>query len=277
MESRGLHWYTISLGVCTLFLIVNGASLPIANGASLAGYGGIFSERGHYIVAGVVGLLTAGLVVWLLRDAKRAWLRPLGWAALCAIVIEGALGFGAYSTTAAAVAILHACLAQIFFSIVAAIAVFTSSGWERDPELVEDNARPSVRTLAIVTPALVLAQVVLGAEFRHKVLGVLPHIAGAIVVALLILVTCMVVDQQFPKHRALRSAAHALMTITFLQVALGIATITVQMMTTEDTPSALYTGIAHVTNGALTLAASLVLALQVRRNVVKSTPLPEAP
>src|SRR5487761_370266 len=115
MKGRGLHWYTIFLGVCTLFLIVNGASLP--------GYGGIFTERSHHIAAGAVGALTAGLVVWLMRDAKHAWLRPLGWTALAAVVVEAALGLG----TPPAIAILHACLAQIFFSIVASIVVFTST------------------------------------------------------------------------------------------------------------------------------------------------------
>src|SRR5688572_17934935 len=54
--------------------------------------GGIFYEHGHRLIATVVGMLTIGLVVWLWRVERRAWVRRLGWIGLAAVVLQGLLG-----------------------------------------------------------------------------------------------------------------------------------------------------------------------------------------
>ena len=80
------------------------------------------------------------------------------------------------------------------------------------------TARPSLRSLAILMPALVLVQIALGAAFRHGAIGVMPHVIGAMVVSLAILIVCAFVLHQFPEHRALRPAAMALLAVTLVQV-----------------------------------------------------------
>jgi heme A synthase len=72
---------------------------------------------------------------------------------------------------------------------------------------------------------------------------------------------------QFPKHRALRPAAIGLLTVTGVQVALGIVAYVARINAVEYPLAMVLTTVAHVATGGLTLAASVVLAIQIRRNV----------
>jgi heme A synthase len=90
-------------------------------------------------------------------------------------------------------------------------------------------------------------------------------------VPLAILLAGMFVLQQFPKHRALRPAAIGLLTITLLQVFLGIAAYVARINAADYPLAMVLTTVAHVATGGLTLAASVVLAIQIRRNVRVAT------
>ena len=112
-----------------------------------------------------------------------------------------------------------------------------------------------------------LVQIGLGAGFRHRAFGLMPHVIGAMLVPLVILLTAMFVLNQFPKHRALRPAAVGLLTITLVQIFLGIAAYVARINAAEYPLAMVLTTVAHVATGGLTLAASVVLAIQIRRNV----------
>lgn len=200
-------------------------------------------------------------------------MRRLGWAAVSLVVAQGLLGGATVLLLQPApISIGHACLAQLFFSVTVAIAVFTSRKWQEGPEPVEDYGWPSLRSLAILTPLLILLQIALGAGFRHRAFGLLPHVIGAMIVPLVILLAGVFVLQQFPRHRALRPAAIALLTITGVQVVLGIAAYFARMNAAAYPLAMVLTTVAHVATGGLTLAASVVLAIQIRRNVRVTTP-----
>jgi heme A synthase len=210
------------------------------------------------------------LVIWISAAEKLAYLKRFGWFTLAVFAASAAVGLRPVLGSApSSGGIAHACLAQILFAMLAAVAMFTSSAWKSGAQPVADHGWPSLRSLAILTPALVLIQIGLGAAFRHKALGVLPHISGALLVMLVILMVCVFVMQQFPEHRPLRSAAVALLVVTAVQIFLGIGAFTARMVTTQNTPAVVASIGAHVVTGALTLAASLVLAIQIRRNVYK--------
>jgi heme A synthase len=71
-------------------------------------------------------------------------------------------------------------------------------------------------------------------------------------------------------HDALRRSALALLSITFLQVFLGIAAY-MSRLATADAPQPMpvmvaFT-VAHVATGALTLASSIIMSIQVFRHV----------
>jgi heme a synthase len=235
--------------------------------------GGVLFETGHRMIATVVGILTIGLAIWISRADKRSWMRRLGWVAVSLVVAQGLLGGATVLLLQPApISIAHACLAQLFFSVTVAIAVFTSPNWQQDQESVEDYGWPSLRSLAILTPALVLIQIALGAGFRHRAFSLLPHIVGAMIVPLVILLVGIFVLNQFPRHRALRPAAIRLLIVTVVQIFLGIVAYVARLNAADYPLAMVLTTVAHVATGGLTLAASVVLAIQIRRNVHEHAP-----
>jgi hypothetical protein len=112
-------------------------------------------------------------------------------------------------------------------------------------------------------PALVLLQIILGAAYRHKAIGVMPHMAGAMLVAGLLLVVCTMVLQRFPQSAPLRNTAGALLAIVLLQVSLGIAVFVMRLLDVETTPAFLPLAVTHVTVASLVLAATTALAIRL--------------
>ncbi len=283
-QNPWLHRYATLVAVCTLFLVIAGASVtskeaglsvpdwPLSYGQVFPQMtGGVLFETGHRMIATVVGTLTIILAIWIARvekGAKRKWMRRLGWSALGLVIAQGLLGGATVLLLQPPpISIAHACLAQLFFSVTVAIAVFTSRSWQQGPEPVEDYGWPSLRSLAVLTPVLVLVQIGLGAGFRHRAFGLMPHVIGAMLVPVVILLTGMFVLHQFPKHRSLRPAAIGLLTITLIQIFLGIIAYIARMNAAEYPLAMVLTTVAHVATGGLTLAASVVLGIQIRRNV----------
>lgn len=283
-----LHKYALALACCTLFLVLAGASVtstesslsvpdwPLSYGQIVPEMkGGVFFETGHRLVAKAVGFLVIILAIWMWKKEDRPWMRKVGWYALGMVCLQGLLGgLTVLFLLPKPVSISHACLAQLFFSLTCAIALWTSPGWKQGPELVADSGTPSMRTLSWFTPLSVLVQIALGAGFRHKVINVIPHIAGALVVTSIIMYVAIAVIVQYPKHRALKNAAIALLSITTMQVFLGIAAYISRLATADSlTPvtSMVWFTVVHVAVGGLTMASSVILAIQIRRNVVPAT------
>ena len=284
MHNVWLHRYAIVLSVATLFLVAAGASVtsndaglsvpdwPLSYGKVMPPMtGGIFYEHGHRMVATTVGFLTIILAVWLWRVDERRWMKWLGLASLGAVILQGVLGgMTVLFLLPRPISIAHACLAQLFFSTTVAIAVFTSPGWKRGARMVDDAATPSMRTVALAVPPVVLCQLALGAAYRHKVLGLIPHVTGAFVVAGVVLMAAMFVLTQFGSHQALKKAAQALVGVTIVQVFLGIAAYMSRITyieTAQPEPVMVLLTVLHVAVGAMTMAASVVFAIQVLRNV----------
>jgi cytochrome c oxidase assembly protein subunit 15 len=281
MGTPWLHRYAILLAVCTSVLLMAGA-LVTSNHAGLSvpdwplSYGkvmprmtgGVLFEHGHRMVGTTVGLLTIGLLIGILRVERRTWMRKLGWVALAWVSTVGLLGgLTVKLLTPPPVSITHTCLAQLFFALTVTIAVFTSRSWHQGPEMVDDQGAPPLRTLAILTPILVLTQIALGAGFRHGAITILPHVIGAIVISLAVLMISVFALLQFPTHPTLRPAAKTLLIVTSIQIFFGLGAYFMKASTAESSPATIGITVAHVVTGALTLASSIVLAIQIRRNV----------
>lgn len=284
MGNPWLHRYAVLVASCTLLLVVAGG-LVTSNDAGLSvpdwplSYGRLMPpmegniryEHGHRMVATTVGLLTIVMAIWLWRSDERRWMRRLGMLALAAVCLQGVLGgMTVIFMLPKPVSISHACLAQLFFSTTVALALFTSGSWKRGPRMVNDNYSPDLHWLAIATSACVLAQLALGASARHKALGVLPHIAGAFAVTAMILWVTLRVLMRYSEHAALRRSALALLGLTFVQVFLGIAAYMSRLATADSVqpmPVMIVFTVLHVATGALTMAASVVLAIEIFRNV----------
>jgi cytochrome c oxidase assembly protein subunit 15 len=292
---RNVHRFAVFTAVCTFLLLVAGA-LVTSNDAGLSvpdwplSYGsltppmvgGIFYEHGHRMIASFVGLLSIVLAVWLWRVESRRlsaerppvrrWLRWLGVAALGAVVAQGLLGgLTVLFFLPPWISSAHATLAQLFFATVASIALFTSSWWEREPVLwLRDFRSPSIHTLALATVAAIFLQLILGAAFRHKAFGIIPHLAGAVVVTGLIFWLAGALRRRFSAVPELRFAARGLHILIGLQLLLGAAAWWSRLYAASfPQPIAVMVAltVAHVVTGALVLVSAVLVALVCYRLV----------
>jgi cytochrome c oxidase assembly protein subunit 15 len=276
--NQSLHRYAVFMAVCTFVLLIAGA-LVTSNDAGLSipdwplAYGsltppmvgGIRYEFTHRVIATCVGLLTIGLAAWLWKAEKRAWMRWLGVAALGGVIAQGILGgMTVRMFQPPPVSAAHATLAQLFFSTVVAIAVFTSSWWNGSLAEIDDPGAPRIRTLVLWTLAAVFLQLVLGAAFRHKAFGIIPHLVGAVIVTILIFMTAGALKRRFANVPTLRSCALYLHILIGVQLLLGGGAYWLRLYSARaPQPMGLMVGltVVHTVTGALVLAVTLVTAL----------------
>jgi cytochrome c oxidase assembly protein subunit 15 len=285
---RGLHRFAIFTSCATLVLIVAGA-LVTSNDAGLSVpdwpttfgsfykmpqmVGGVKFEHGHRMVAEFVGVLTIILAVWTWRVEKRRWLRILALGALATVITQGVLGgLTVLFLLPPAVSSAHAAVAQTFFCIAVAISVFTGRRWvEEQPRSELDQRRPALFTLALLSIFVLYVQLILGAMFRHHGLSWWPHVVNAGVVAIVLSWTAVRAISVYPHVEAVRRPAVAMLSLMVAQLCLGFLAFITRVMWGKDaaqpeTPMIVAT-VVHVAVGALLLATTVVLAIQVWRHV----------
>ncbi len=218
----------------------------------------------HRVIARGASAIAITLLAWIAVKYPR--FRRLAPALIVGIVIESALGElpnGVVGWNG----LVHATLAQLLLAGAVALVVRMLPEWRNEPRTVQDYGWPSLRSLAFVLPVLVGLQVALGAAFRQHLTGLMPHIIGAMVVSLFILIVAAFVLQQAKDHKILNLWARTMMVFTVIQVFLGIFVFTVRSLQQVNETTVLAAAAAHVVNGALLFAASTVLGMQIRRNV----------
>lgn len=285
---RGLHRFAIFTACVTLLLIVAGA-LVTSNDAGLSVpdwptsfgsiykmpsmVGGVKYEHGHRMLAEFVGLMTIVLAVWTWRVEKRRWLRMLGVAALGTVITQGILGgMTVLFYLPPAISSAHAAVAQTFFCIAVAIAVFTGRRWvEEQPRVEFDVRRPSLFTLTMLSIFVLYVQLILGAMFRHKGLSWWPHVLHASVVAIVLSWTVIRSISVYSKIEAVRRPATAMLFLMVAQLGLGFLAFITRVMWGKDAAQPelpmITSTVVHVAVGALLLATTVILAIQVWRHV----------
>jgi cytochrome c oxidase assembly protein subunit 15 len=213
-------------------------------------------------------MLTIGLLVFLYAAEDRRWLKRLGWIALALVIAQGVLGgLTVLYLLPKPVSIAHACTAQVFFSLTCAIALFTSPSWRRGAVIVEDQGWPSLRTLAVAAPVLILVQIALGAAFRHRALGLMPHVIGAILIGAAVMMISVFVLTQFPKHSSLRRAGLAVLVVTGVQILMGIAAYLARLNEASSHNWMIFSTVTHVALGGLTMGLTVLQMLEVLYHV----------
>jgi hypothetical protein len=245
-----LHLYARFVACCTLLLLISGAVVTTSH-----------KFQSVHTVAGVAGTL---LIAGLLLGARATFPRAAG-TALAIAIADAVLGT---RPSGPVVGTLHAGLGALLFASVAAIVLFTSPAWERDPDLVQDYGWPSLRFLSAAAALLVAVQIGFGAGFRHSAVGVMPHLLGALVVALFIMIVGAFVTHQFPAHASLRPMAVTFMSITGIQVFLGMTAFLMRLMQMDRSLWFLAISAAHVATGSVTFAISVMLAIEIRRSAL---------
>lgn len=217
----------------------------------------------HRRAGEIAGSLALAAFVWI--AVKSPPLRKIAGALAAAVIVQGLLGVLPLESSFAGV--VHSVLAHVMVAGSIGLAVATSRSWARPPQLIADYGWPSLRSLSVLLPVLIAIQIALGAGFRHRMLGLMPHIVGAMLISMFILMVGSFALQQCKTHAALSFSARTLMGVTFAQVFLGIAVFTVRSLPQQNVPAILWSASAHVATGALLLGASVVLGMHIRRNV----------
>jgi cytochrome c oxidase assembly protein subunit 15 len=292
VASVALHRFAVVCAAATFVLIFVGG-LVTSTGSALAVpdwplafgrlipelAGGVRFEWGHRVVAGVVSVLTLILAVWTWRVETRRWVRINALAAFGMIVVQAILGgITVLWLLPLLIAVAHAATAQAFFCLIVALAVVTNRRFTGASNSANDPLRPRLRTLAMVTTAIIYAQILIGAVMRHLGAGLaipdfptsfgrlvppfisiyvtinFAHRCGAVVVAWFVIWTVERVLRFHRRDSALRGPAVGLFVLLMLQVILGALTIWSGRAVLPTT--------AHVALGAAVLATSLTLAMR---------------
>jgi heme a synthase len=274
---------------CWTFLLIVAGALVTSNDAGLSVpdwptsfgslykiprlVGGVRFEHTHRMIAQVAGLLTIILAVWTWRADKRPWMKYLGVGALATVIAQGILGgLTVLFYLPPAVSSAHAALAQTFFCLTVAIALFTGPRWvEQVPKLEPDLRRPSLVTLALLSILVLYVQLGLGAMFRHRGMSWWPHAANAPIVAVVLTWTAIRAISQYAEVEAVRRPAILTLALLITQLCLGFFAFLTRVAWGHDSlqpewPMVIST-VAHVAVGALLLATVVVLTIQVWRHI----------
>jgi len=199
-----LYWFAVLTALATLALIgicglvtSHEAGMSVPDWPTTYGYnmflfpinkwlGGIFYEHSHRLLASLVGLMTTILAVWLWLKDRRPWMAWLGVAAFLLVVAQGVLGGLRVTLHMDSLGIYHATIAQLFFVLTCAIALFTSRWWmnlnsvaavcdrRQNSEMnatVADRRYKNLRGLVLFTTILILVQLIIAAAMRHQHAG----------------------------------------------------------------------------------------------------------
>jgi len=285
------HRFAVATVAATLALIfIGGLVTSTGSGLSVPDWplsygmlmppmvGGVFYEHGHRMAAAAVGFLTLVLAIWTARREPRTGVRRLAWAALAAVIAQGVLGgLTVIYLLPTPISVAHACLAQIFFCTLVAIATATSREWIAAETRAEDVS--GLRGASAVATGAVFVQLLLGAVMRHIGAGLaipdfptsfgrwippldqtpvavhFAHRIGAIVVT--VLVARVAIAAWRATDRRFRRPTLLLLGLVAVQIALGAAAVLTGKAVTPTT--------FHVAVGAAVLGSCWWLALRSTR------------
>lgn len=259
----------------------NDAGLSVPDWPTSFGYlvkvpnfvGGIRYEWSHRMIAGSLVTLTLAIAIWTLIVERRRWLRWLAVAAFCTVIAQAILGgLTVLFLQPPAVSTAHATVAQTFFCIAVAIAIFTGRKWvEERPQVALDFHHPSLFQLTVFSICILYVQLVLGGMFRHHGMSWWPHVLNAVIVSFVLAWTAVRAISSHAQVDAVRRPAIVMLSLLILQLCLGFTAFVTRVAWGRDAVqpelAMVVSTVAHVAVGALLLATTVTLAIQVRRHV----------
>lgn len=303
-EMRWRYRFTVLTGLATILLMAWGAFVTSINAglavpdwpSSFNSYDPfnpwpewwkltpVLAEHGHRLLGMLTGTLTLILAVWTWIAEPRGWLKKLAIAAVALVSLQGVLGGLRVVWLSLDLAVVHACMAQLFLGLIVAMALFTSNAWlEGNTEIPDSKNASAPWRISLVTLGLLYVQIILGALLRHPGTGIDPvlaglHIFGAVFVTIAIAYLFRCVSKEFRTPRVLYPAVRFLVFLVAVQILLGF---TAYIVTLDDVgmlePSNLQVvaNTSHMVIGALLMAASVLAVLSAFR--LKRLPETSAP
>jgi cytochrome c oxidase assembly protein subunit 15 len=251
----------------------------------------IFIEHGHRMLGATVGLIAIALVLVTWWFDSRNWVKALATITLAQVIVQGVIGGLRVVANDVELAKVHGIVGPTFFALCVAMAVVTSRLWHGAAKTAPHPQGGKLQRLAIITAALVLLQIAVGAHLRHLPVDFTPEMFRIAVFFHLLLAAALVVHivllavRIVRKHRdepVLVRPALALASLILLQLALGSATWVIHYawptwmqgfsLTANLTLSAggywqAMVVTAHQATGSLILACAVMLALRSVRLV----------
>jgi len=259
----------------------NDAGLSVPDWPTSFGYlvkvphfvGGVRYEWSHRMVAGTLVSLTLAIALWTLLVERRRWMRWLAVGAFCTVIAQATLGgLTVLFFQPPWLSTAHATVAQTFFCIAVAIALFTGRKWVNEqPPVQFDSRRPSLFTLTLLSIFVLYVQLILGGMFRHHGMSWWPHVLHAVIVSFVLAWTAVRAISAYSNIEAVRRPAIIMLSLLITQLCLGFTAFWTRVAwgrnaAQPELPMVVAT-VAHVAVGALLLATTVVLAIQVWRHV----------
>ena len=237
------HRLAVATSATTVLLILvgglvtnTGSGLAVPDWPTTFGYnmftypwsrmvGGIFYEHSHRLIGSAVGVLTVAFAASLWWSEPRLWVRRLGLLAVLVVVVQGVLGGMRVVLLDHGLAIVHGCVAQVFFALMVSLSLVTSRGWQaaETPETHGPLASAAgLRRLALGTVPLVYTQLIFGALVTHNGARLDVHLvfAGLVAATLGTLANRVLRRQTAPPW--LRRPALLMLALLLVQLSLGV-------------------------------------------------------
>jgi cytochrome c oxidase assembly protein subunit 15 len=283
----GVHWMALAALLCTWPLLFAGGLVttyrvgmavpdwPTTFNENMLTYDfldasfGVQVEHVHRLFGAAVGMVMIALAGWLLWAEPRGYVKALGVLALLGVIGQGVLGGIRVTENSTLLAMIHGCTGQLFFGLIAALAVVTGRAWLAPRDEAADAG--GLRWLALATAAVVYAQTCAGAWLRHHLAGLEVHVALAILASAGVLATG---HFGFRSSRPLRAPAVAMTALLLVQVGLGVSAW--WLMRPFDgiphpvTAAQAFVRTGHQANGALLFATTVAMALLASRHAAPS-------
>lgn len=297
LSSRETNWTSAFVSVAaaaTLVLIAVGgmvtsmeAGLAVVDWPNSFGYnmflyplsrmtGGIYFEHTHRLFGSLVGITTIVFIVIIFKTDDRRAVRIAALATLPLVSVQGFMGglrvTGVLTLSASpevmkpsiVLAVIHGVTGQLYFAIVAALAVATSTAWKKKELIVKTPAAQSIRGWSAFLVGVAITQLILGAVLRHLGEKALVHITFAVVPAMLAFACGFRAWAAKDSPAPVRKAGGLLVGVTIAQFALGIfayAAIGASAEAPAPQSMAVVVATAHQACGAMFFALTGILAL----------------
>ena len=259
MGPRYTHIVALLTALCAVAAVVTGALLTSANTLPIMN---LAIWKGLHRGLSTVAALGAIALAFSTTGPLRAW--------LIGSVLVAALPGGLLEAKKAPelAGLLHAISASIMTSVCAVAALKLS--WQGEPTIIHDEGSPSLKALARATWIGLLIQTALGALYRHQIVGLVPHVAGAMLVMGMVMYAGIAAFSTDGAPPAVKRPALILLIMTGVQMLIGLGAYLYRMELREQATgqSAMLTfTVMHVAVGALTTACSALMGMQILRYV----------
>jgi hypothetical protein len=228
-------------------VLVMGALLTGAWSTSGNSFGDNHLKTPHRTVS-VLAAIAAAVVA--------AKVPPVRTMAVAGIAVSVAAGGAMEAKAFLGIAgVLHAVAGSILVSATASGVLLSTV--PADVGTVTDSGSPSLKVLARVTWISLLVQTALGAMYRHQVVGLLPHVACAMLVMGMVMFAGIAAWSTEDAPKPLTRTALTMLILTSVQYKSG----------PRDADGVVIWSVIHVAVGAITTATCALMEIQISRYV----------